>query len=85
MIKNGDITLQQLEKKQDDFKWKLGLIKLGNPKYKNEKQKNTIENVKNLYNSKQKLLIYSIIIQELDLKQFTKQNKTELKVQDFKY
>ena len=55
MIKNGDITLQQLEKKQDDFKSKLGLIKLGNPKYKNEKQKNTIENVKNLYNSKQKL------------------------------
>ena len=85
MIKNGDITLQQLEKKQDDFKSKLGLIKLGNPKYKNEKQKNTIENIKNLYNSKQKLLIYSIIIQELHLKQFTKQNKTELKVQDFKY
>ena len=85
MIKNGDITLQQLEKEQDGFKSKLGLIKLGNPKYKNEKQKNTIENVKNLYNSKQKLLIYSMIIQKLDLKPLSKQNKMKLTVQVFKY
>ena len=77
--------MQKLEKEQDDFKSKLGLIKLGNPKYKNEKQKNTIENVKNLYNSKQKLLIYSMIIQELDLKPLSKQNKMKLKVQVFKY
>ena len=77
--------MQKLEKEQDDFKSKLGLMKLGNPKYKNEKQKNTIENVKNLYNSKQKLLIYSMIIQELDLKPLSKQNKMKLKVQVFKY
>ena len=77
--------MQKLEKEQDDFKSKLGLIKLGNPKYKNEKQKNTIDNVKNLYNSKQKLLIYSMIIQELDLKPLSKQNKMKLKVQVFKY
>ena len=72
--------MQKLEKEQDDFK-----SKLGNPKYKNEKQKNTIENVKNLYNSKQKLLIYSMIIQKLDLKPLSKQNKMKLTVQVFKY
>ena len=32
-----------------------------------------------------KLLIYSMIIQELDLKLFTNQNKIKLKEQDVKY
>ena len=32
-----------------------------------------------------KLLIYSMIIQELDLKPFTNQNKMKLREQDLKY
>ena len=51
-------------------------------------QSDTIKIVKNLYNSTQ-LLIYSMIIQELDMKSFTKQNKMKQmknsQEQDLKY
>ena len=55
-LKNGDKTLQQVEKEQEDF-WKyLNEIVAGNPKHKSEKQSYVIKNVKNLYNSRQKII-----------------------------
>ena len=55
-MKNGDTTLQQVEKQQKDFKKELNEIKSGNPKYKSSSQLYIIENVKNLYNSRQKII-----------------------------
>ena len=57
-MKNGDTTLQQVEKQQKDFKKELNEITSGNPKHKSSSQLYVIENVKNLYNSRQKLSIY---------------------------
>ena len=56
--KNGDTTLQQVEKQQKDFKKELNEITSGNPKHKSDNQLNVIKNVKNLYDSNKKLLIY---------------------------
>ena len=44
------------EKGQENFKRKLGQIKSGNPKHKSEKQLYKIKNVKNLYDSRQKII-----------------------------
>ena len=55
-ILNGEKTLQQVEKEQEDFKKDLNEIVAGNPKYKSEKQSYTIKNVRNLYDSRQKII-----------------------------
>ena len=55
-MKNGDTTLQQVEKQQKDFKKELNEITLGNPKHKSSGQVYIIEKVKNLYNSRQKII-----------------------------
>ena len=55
-MKNGDTTLQQVEKQQKDFKKELNEITSGNPKHKSSGQLYIIENVKNLYNSRQKII-----------------------------
>ena len=55
-MKNGDTTLQQVEKQQKDFKKELNEITSGNPKHKSNSQLYIIENVKNLYNSRQKII-----------------------------
>ena len=52
-LKNGDKTLLQVE---ENFRSELGEITLGTPKDKSDNQKDTIKNVKNLYNSKQKIV-----------------------------
>ena len=49
-MKNGDITLQQVEK-QKDSKKELNEITSGNPKHKSNSQLYVIKNAKNLYNS----------------------------------
>ena len=51
-MKNGDKTLQQVEKEQDSFKKYLNEITSGNPKHKSKKQFYTIKNVRNLYDSR---------------------------------
>ena len=55
-MENGHTTLQQVEKQQKDFKKELNEITLGNPKHKSSGQVYIIENVKNLYNSRQKII-----------------------------
>ena len=55
-IHNGDIPLENIEKKQIQLKRDLGRIKQGDPRDKSEEQKNTIENIKNLYNSRKEVV-----------------------------
>ena len=55
-MKNGDTTLQQVEKQQKDFKKELNEIKSGSPKHKSNNQLNVIKNVKNLHDSRQKII-----------------------------
>ena len=78
-LKNGNISLQQVENQQKDFRKELSEITSGNPRYKSNIQLYVIKNVKNLYNSRQKIIdllndnakIRSEAIYE------SKQNKTE--------
>ena len=53
-IRNGDISLKMAKKYQKNLKRKLDQIKSGNPKHESGKQLYTIENVKNLFDSRQK-------------------------------
>ena len=55
-IKNGDKTIQATEKEQIKLKAKLGKITSGNPKHKLQNQKDTIENMQNIYNSRQEVI-----------------------------
>ena len=55
-IHNGGIPLEDIEKEQIELQRDLSGIKEGNPRYKSEEQKNTIDNIKNLYNSREKVV-----------------------------
>ena len=55
-MKNGDTTLQQVEKQQKDFKKEFNEITSGNPKHKSNNKLYAIKNVKNLYDSRQKII-----------------------------
>ena len=78
-IRNGDISPEMAEEYQKKFKREFGQIKSGNPDHKSNKQLYTIKNVKNLYDSRQKIIdlfnSYSKIRSEALYK--WKQNKTE--------
>ena len=63
---------------ENKFKSNLREITSGNPKHKEEYQLDTTKNVKNLYDSRQKI-IYLMIVQKLDLKPFMKLKKQDLK------
>ena len=54
-LKNGHKTLWQVEKEHEDFKKELNEITSGNPKHKSDSLLYIIKNVKNLYNSRQKM------------------------------
>ena len=60
-IKNGDKTIQEAKEHKKNNKSKLGEITTGNPDHKSDSQSNVIKNAQNLYNSRQKLLIYLTI------------------------
>ena len=55
-MKNGDTTLLQIEKQQKGFKKELNEITSANPKHKSSCQQYIIENVKNIFNSRQKII-----------------------------
>ena len=55
-MQKSDIRLEQEECQQKDFKKELNEITSGNPKHKSNNQLYVIENVKNLYNSRQKII-----------------------------
>ena len=55
-IKNGRISLQKEEKIQDKFWSELNKILKGNPNYKSEDQVSIMNNIKKLYNGREKVL-----------------------------
>ena len=52
---NGDTTLEDIEKEQIELKRDLGHIKQGSPKNRSREQEKTINNMKNLYDSREKV------------------------------
>ena len=80
--KNCDKTIQTAEKEQLKLKSKLSEITSGNQGNKLQNQKDTIENVQNLYNSRQKVIDlfndYSKIISDAiyEIKQSTTNTET---------
>ena len=55
-IHDGNITLEDVEKEKIELKRDLGRIKQGDPKDKSQEQKKTINNIKNLYKSREKVV-----------------------------
>ena len=55
-IHNGNIPLENIEKDQIELKRDLGWIKQGDPRDKSKEQKKTIDNIKNLYNSREEVV-----------------------------
>ena len=53
-LKNGDKTLSQVE--EDQAKFRSELSQIPSEYYKSENELNATENVKNLYNSRQKMI-----------------------------
>ena len=84
-LKNGKTTLQQVKKQQKDFKRELNEITSGDPNHKSDNQLYVIKNVKTFMTRDRKLLTYLMIMQKLDLKPFTNQNKMKLRKKDLKY
>ena len=54
--KNGDKTIQAAEEEKIKFKTELGEITSGNPKHKSEDQSDSIKNINNRYDSRQKII-----------------------------
>ena len=52
-IHDGNIIFENIEKEQKKLKSDLGYIKQGNPRNRSEEQKKTINNIENLYNSRE--------------------------------
>ena len=55
-IHKGCITLEDIEKEQIELKRDLGCIKQQDPKDKSQEQKKIINNIKNLYNSREEVV-----------------------------
>ena len=55
-IHSGDKTLEDIEQEQNKFKKEINIIKQGNPKKRSEKQQETIDNIENLYKSRQEVV-----------------------------
>ena len=84
-LKNRNISLEKSEKDQEKFKREFGQIKSGNPKHKSEMQLYIIKKYKkSLYDLRQKLLIYLMITQKLNLNLFIDQITMKLREQDLK-
>ena len=55
-IHNGDIPLEDIGKEQIELKRDLGRIKQGDPRNRSEKQEKIINNIDNLYNSREEVV-----------------------------
>ena len=53
---DSDITLEDVEKEQKKLKSELGYIKQGNPRNRSKEQEKTINNIENLYNSREEVV-----------------------------
>ena len=55
-IKNGNTSVEKTEEDKKQFKSRLSKITTRNLKHNSKDQLNTIENIRNLYNSKEKVI-----------------------------
>ena len=55
-IHNGDIPLESVENEHKKLKKELGYIKQESPRNRSEEQQNTIDNIENLFNSRQEVV-----------------------------
>ena len=55
-VHSGDKTLEHIEQEQNKLKKEINIIKQGNPKNRSEKQQETIDNIENLYKSRQEVV-----------------------------
>ena len=80
-IKNGNISIEKIEKGQNKFKSKLIEITIGNPKRKSKDQLGTIKNNKNLYNSRDKVIkLYNDYAKILPEAIYKTEQETRLKI-----
>ena len=80
-IKNGNISIEKIEKGQNQFKSKLNEITIGNPKRKSKDQLGTIKNNKNLYNSRDKVIkLYNDYVKILPEAIYKTEQGTRLKI-----
>ena len=81
-IKIGETSVEKIEADQKQFKSDLNQITIGNPKYNGEYQSNTITNIKNFYNSRQRVIDLFNGYAKITLKLCIKENREqELKYQ----
>ena len=73
------------EEDQKKFERKFGQIKSGNPDHKSDKQLYTIKNVKNLYDSRQKIIDLFNSYSKIRCKAIYKSTKIKPKEKDLKY
>ena len=72
---NGDVTLTKAEQDQNQFKLYFNDIITGNPNKKSKDQLDVMKNIKNLYESREKVNeLYNDYV-KLDPKLFSKQNR----------
>ena len=55
-IKNSNISLEKIEEGQEEFKSNIDVMARGNSKNKSKDLLNTITNIKNLYESRKKVI-----------------------------
>ena len=81
-IHNDDIPLESVENEQKKLKEELGYIKQGYPKSRSEQQQNSIDNIENLYNSRQEVVkMFNDYVRNMSRNIYdSKQEGTELKI-----
>ena len=78
---NGDIYLEDVEKEQTEIRKDLGLIKQGDPKDKLPEHKKTKNNVKNIYNSREKVVqMFNDYVKNLSKNIYESKKETGLKI-----
>ena len=79
LYKNGNISIEKFEENQ--FKSKLNEITTGNPKHKSKDQIDTIKNIKNLYNSREKVIkLYNHYVKIISEAMYKTKQGTGLKI-----
>ena len=84
-IHNGNTTLEDTEKEQIGLKRNLGHIKQGYPKNRSKEQEKTINNIKNLYDSREKIVqLFNDYAKNMSINIYdSKQKGTRLKILTF--
>ena len=80
-IHNGNILLEDVEKDRIKHKSLLNHIRQGNPKKRSEEQKKTINNIGNLYDSRQKVVkMFNDYAKNMSRKIYDSKQGTGLKI-----